>query len=256
MNRGIQTSLDATLAYAKQVFQEQLSYGLAHRIRKDFTSKAKAGPAFAAFHAVEYGNPPSSEDLDSAWSDVETALRHFFGVDEIWPMLESAQQRIAQRPLTFTIDGISARAVPDVILFADQTPLSIIDWKVSIWEARDYRLQLALYALALTRCDRQSGFPDSWSETKPSDIRLLEVQLLSGETRQHTISDRDIYAIEDYIVQTADHIRTVSAQPAFRDLCAEDFAPAQFPSVCRSCNFRKICWESGNGRTRNQSLFD
>jgi len=256
LNRGINVGVDEALDYARFTFDRQVASALAHTIRNGFTSRTAAGPNFAAFRAIEYSESVSDEEVASAWADVEKALRNFFQVDDLQTIVKTATQRISQRALSFRMDGVSVRAVPDLLLFSDGVAPKIIDWKVSIWESHDYRLQLGLYGVAVTRCNRHRDFPDSCVDRRASEIPLFEVQLLSGEVRQHGLTDDDIYAVENYVAETAAQIETVAAASSFREPRAEDFEAAKFPTACESCNFRKICWESGNVHVGNQSLFD
>lgn len=63
-----------------------------------------------------------------------------------------------------------------------------VDWKVHTYAATDYREQLAGYALALVHSDGQWGLPNLGRLT-PTDVDLLEAQLLKDELRSYTLTD-------------------------------------------------------------------
>lgn len=256
LNRGVDVSVEQALDYARSIFDGQLASALAHTIRNGFTSRSEAGRNFAAFRAIEYGESVGRDEIATAWAEIEKAIRNFFQIDELQAILGTATHRISQRALSFQLDGVNLRAVPDLVLFFDDVAPKIVDWKVSIWSSRDCRLQLGLYGLAVTRTKPHRDFPHSSAHKAPSEIPLFEIQLLSGEVRQHGLTDEEIYALEAYVAETAAHIETVAAASPFRDPQAEDFEAARFPSACESCNFRKICWESSHVHVGNQSLFD
>jgi hypothetical protein len=67
--------LDDLLRKARTSFVLQADFARQHRIREPGMSPAKAGAAFAAWHAIEYVEPITDADIEMAWRDVELALR-------------------------------------------------------------------------------------------------------------------------------------------------------------------------------------
>jgi hypothetical protein len=157
--------------------------------------------------------------------------------------LRRAEKLAAQRVLNFSVLDVECKAVPDLIAFYKNEPPLIVDWKVHSFGTKDYRLQLALYALALTGCDPHSDFPESLSRWSPTDIQSLEVQLLTNRERNYTLLEADIDHAENYIVQSATEINlAMDGQPADR-LTALDFPVTDFLGTCEKCPFQLPCWK-------------
>lgn len=206
-------------------------------------SPAKAGNAFAAWRAIEYVEPVTDADIEMAWRDVELALRNFFAMMELWELLRAATRCIAQRPLQFESFGVKVKAIPDLIAFYAGDPPLIIDWKVHSKGSYSSRFQLALYALALTRCRPHRDFPPLVRIEDPTELQLLEVQLLTGQQRPYRLCAEDIAAVEDFIAASADEMVLAGGDQPLHSLRTADFAVARSPEVCQRCSFRKLCWE-------------
>jgi hypothetical protein len=227
---------------ARAIFQAQLAYGRQHRIREPGFSVAKAGRDFAAFYAVEYGTGVSDGEAEKAWGEVETALRTLYEMDELKRLLREGSTRIAQRPLTFPHSDASVLAVPDLIVFSEEKPPAIVDWKVHTFGVRDYKDQLVTYAIALIRTKPHRDFPSLNGRWKETDIGLLEVQLLRRVVRPHTVEEADIQAADDRIAEGITAIQLATGDRDVSDLRPDDFLTANDPKTCETCSFRKICW--------------
>lgn len=235
------------LAIAKSQFDSELEFALAHRIREPgFSLGDDEFPA--AFHAIEYGHQVSEEEIAQAWRDVETAIENLFGMEKVRGALKAAAYLVAQRSLQFAFAGVTVVAVPDVIAFYHGAPPLIVDWKVQVTGSRDYRLQLALYALALSRCNPHRDFPPSVRTVAPEDVRLLEAQLLAGAEYEYVLTAADFEELEDYIAASAAEMLAARDGLGNAELRPDDFAVTQWPDVCQRCGFRKICWEAVDGR--------
>jgi hypothetical protein len=119
----------------------------------------------------------------------------------------------------------------------------IIDWKVHVFGNRDYWLQLVTYALALTRCTRHRDFPASFRGCEPTDVRLVEAQLLTNRLREHEINDDDVGDVEDYIADSAARMVLALDGEKSGALAAADFPVTVYPESCEGCPFRRPCWE-------------
>jgi hypothetical protein len=232
------------LQQARQLFLDQLGFAKMKRIREPGMTQKAAGRAFAALYPFDYGEELTESDLSQAWADIETALSNFLEMEEIITPLREANYLVAQRSLMFSFNSQSVRAVPDLICFFSNKPPLIIDWKVHSYAMQNYRLQLACYATALIHCEPHRDFPASLSRWKPTDIRLLEAQLLTRVPRHYTITDGDIEGVLSYITRTAREMElTVDADPS-ETLSPGDFSVALDSDECQRCSFRSLCWET------------
>lgn len=234
--------LKTVIKSARERFDRQRAFGLEHRVREPKMSVSEAGPEFTAFFNVEYELALKDEDFANAWSDIEKALRNLWNLQAIRDQIRNAQYLVAQRNLIFEHCGSKVRAVPDLIVFFSDKPPLIVDWKVHTFGTRDYADQLATYALALARVAPHKDFPLGGRHFAPSDIGLVEVQLLLGTARTHVLSKDDFEEAEERIAEgiTALELALDGRKPC--DLCATDFPTARNPESCMNCPFRKICW--------------
>jgi hypothetical protein len=195
-------SYEETLAFAQATFRRQVDFARSHRLREPGMTPSKHQGAFAAWHAVEYDDVITEEALERCWLEVTTCLTNLYAMPILLKLFTSASRCIVQRALAFTINGVAVRAQPDVIVFRRRQPPLIIDWKTYRQDSLDHQRQLTCYAVALTRCQPHRDFPASLAGVQPTDIELLEVQLLTHKQRLYTLSAEDCADMEDFIVQS------------------------------------------------------
>jgi CRISPR/Cas system-associated exonuclease Cas4 (RecB family) len=134
--------------------------------------------------------------------------------------------------------------MPDLIIFPNEANPRIVDWKVEAPLNKEHRLQLAVYALALSKAKPHRDFPEMWRE-KPIDslgIGLVEFQLLRNREQNYVLTTDDLVEVEDYIFRTSRAMSAaVDSNPS--SLSPDLFRSTYFPSFCMHCKFRKICWK-------------
>lgn len=139
-------------------------------------------------------------------------------------------------------DGIKAQGTPDLLAFFRDKPPLIIDWKVNTFASQDYRLQLALYALALTNCTPHKDFPKSLGCSEAVDVELIEVQLLTCQKRHYQLTIADIEATSNYMARSA--LEMALAVDSDEELISVSDLPATSnPDDCQRCSFRSMCWK-------------
>jgi hypothetical protein len=243
LNRGYPPSLDECLRHALRLFDTQLAFARRHGLRDAGMKPARAGEEFAAFFEVEYCAGVPEADVARARSEVEQALTNLFRMTDLFADLTRASYSVAQRPLQFDHCGYPVKAMPDLISFFPDGPPLITDWKVHFFGAKDYRLQLATYALALTRCNPHKDFPAGATSHGPTDVRLAEAQLLTGQLRRYPLTVEDVNEVEDHIAASAEQMALALDGRKFADLCPDDFRVTIFPETCQGCRFRSLCWK-------------
>ncbi len=244
LNRGKLVSLSELHKYAKEVFDRQLKFARANRMREPGMKITEARDSFAAFYDVEYGTGVTKNDLEAAWQDIKCALTNLLDMTDLFERLLTASYLVAQRSLSFTHDGVKAQMQPDLIaFFDDQSPL-IIDWKVHTFGFQDYRLQLALYALALTSCKPHKDFPVGIDLYQATDVQITEIQLLTMQQRYYRLTDADIDAVSDYIALTALDMQ-LAVDPFEGELAIDEIPTTTSPDECPRCPFRSLCWKQG-----------
>lgn len=231
------------IEYASGVFDRQREFALRNGVREPGMTQTAAAESFAALYAVEYGLGLTREDFGRAWADIEQALDKLLGMRELLNRLRRAEKLAPQRNLTFSLFDVQCKAVPDLIAFFRAGPPLVVDWKVHTFGTKDYRRQLATYALGLTSCDPHSDFPPSLSQYAPTEIELLEVQLLTGRQREYKLTEADIDDVESYIAGSAMEISLAIGDVAVSRLGPFDFPVTDFAGTCEKCPFRSLCWK-------------
>lgn len=254
LNYGKNLSQPHILQQARGLFDRQLAFAIAYRLRNPEVVISKAGSDFAALRDIEYEGNVSNDLITRAWDDIVTALSNLLAMEGLIGKLRTAKKLIPQRPLIFKLNGyasepINIRAVPDLIAFFNDKPPLIIDWKVHAFGKIDYRLQLACYAMALTHCKPHKDFPPSLSGYITTDLDLLEVQLLTRRQRNYTLTKEDVIEVEAYIAETAKLMELAVYTQEGEPLTPLDFSVTRYPQTCASCSFKKICWENTEWKT-------
>jgi hypothetical protein len=228
---------------ARELFDRQLAFARRHALHEPGLKPKQLGGEFAAFYCMEYGGVIPEDEVLRAWGEVESALGNFFRMRELAAELKSAKYLVCQRPLSFPHSGMWIRAVPDAVIFYDDAPPLIVDWKVHAFGLQDAWTQLATYAIALMRCNLHSDFPASLARWEITDVRLAEAQLLTNQVRRYSLSEEDVDRADVYIAQSVTLMLLATEGRKNNELEAADFPVATSPEVCQRCPYRKLCWE-------------
>ena len=72
-------------------------------------------------------------------------------------------------------------------------------------------------------------------------ISVYEVNLLKNQIKPHIVTEDKIIETENFIFQSIEEIKAVSADRTFESQHIEDYELARSWMTCRYCNFRKLC---------------
>lgn len=231
--------------FAKQLFYRQRAFAEAHREEDLSLVKSHHGDEFALFYEHAYGRELSEEDFEAASDDIVSALNGLYRLDDFRKQLAEGWEFVAQPPLNFDIlANLKGRAFPDLIVFSDEAPIEIIDWKVHTDGVNDARSQLASYAIALSRMEKPNfNFPYEGWQAPAKEIVLKEVQLLLGVVREHSLTDADLEDAELFMMSTAFEMSQLLDGKKFDTCDIEDFETTTNPETCGTCAYRSICVE-------------
>jgi len=235
-------TLEQLKSAARQRFERQLACARKHPLLNPGFSSTALGAGFAAFHCMQYGKGIDDAELKKAAEEIELALTNLFCMDPVRELLKSAVRLVPQRPLFFEHSGVSVRAVPDVIAFFNGRAPVIVDWKVHFFGIEEAWRQLAVYAMALTRCKPHKDFPAELQNYGVGDVELMEVQLLTNQVRRFTLDQDDIEAAESYIAESSTEMMLAVAGRKATELSAQEFSVAWFRASCQACAFKCVCW--------------
>jgi hypothetical protein len=235
-------SPDTVLGYAQKLMNEQLEFATAKRHLEPGMTKQKAGRGYAALFEFEYGTGITSEELLIARQEIETSLRHLLSSKELLETLLGARWLKAQCSLSFKLDGsdISVRAHPDLVAFYDNEKPLVVDWKVAKDQASDYWLQLAVYALALSRSDWISRI--SRAKINPTEMRLIEANLLNNNFKEHQLTEQELAELEDLISDSAWQMQLLDSGEKYTESEVEEYGTARNPRSCEYCQYKRLCW--------------
>lgn len=239
-----QLNPESIIVNARQQFQEQLTVAREHRLHEPGLTPSKCKD-FVVFRSMEYDNAIRQDELEVAWKEIEQAIRNLFEMRSIAEAMKGAVKLIAQRNLQFQYSGMNVTAKPDLVIFAQEQPPVILDWKVHTFGVQEAWLQLGIYALALSRVKPHRDFPQECGQWAPTDVKLLEVQLLKREIREYQLTTTDVTRLKNHITTTAHEMLAAvgSAQPKYEDLSPEDFTVTRYPTTCEQCSYKRVCWE-------------
>jgi hypothetical protein len=242
LNQRSPLSLSGLLRDANAMFDRQLAFARANRVREPGFTKTKAGKEFAALLAVEEQGYLSEEAVAAARADVELALENLTRIPGLREDLRAARRVVAQQTFHFQLCGNPIGVIPDIVAFYDDRPPLIIDWKVHFFGLRDARVQLLIYAMGLARSGKGGGSTvRAWAET---EIRTAEVQLLTGVVRRFSLEANSIVEMENYIIAS---LRAMARATGGKKLA--EVSPADLPGTlsddgCANCGFKPICWSA------------
>jgi PD-(D/E)XK nuclease superfamily len=233
---------EEVLARAGDVFDAQLAFA---RNREYRNGAKKTRFDYCALFELEYGDGLSDSVIQTARSEVVTSLNNLIASNVMKEISEEGSYLIAQRRLQFQFAGASVGCTPDLIVFFEEKPPLIVDWKVLAGYHREHWLQLGIYAFALSKAKRHRDFPQKWSQmiADPLNVRLLEFQLLRNRELPYVLTREDITEIEDYIFSSSTEMELVLNGSAKKPESLINSVPiTRYPETCLRCSFKKICW--------------
>ncbi len=242
LRRGGRLSIEEVIRQARELFDRQIEFALAHRVRDPQLRVSKCGDAFAALYDVEYGHEIAPGVLAAAWDDVERALRNAAAMTSLLASFQNGRILIQPR-LSFDIGEIKVAANPDVVWFGSDGTLRVVDWKVHSFGLRAAKEQLTVYASALRRGQPHPYFAFDPAAAPLGRYVLTEVQLLNNEVHDYSVSEEDIDELIDGLFEAGESIRLSCGDSEAGDLQAGEFLATHWPESCSRCNFKRICQE-------------
>lgn len=241
MNTGPMPSTEEVTDYAMQLAEIQLEFGKKSKHRQPGITKTNTKDEYCALFDVEYGDL-AHDAVEQAKKEITISIQNLMGSAPFSYVTKENSHVIDQRSLPFVFDGITVSCTPDLVAFFENEPPMIIDWKVHAFATHESRMQLALYAAALSRTNPHKDFPENFI-TKENNVRLMEFQLLKNKPREYSLSEEDILDVEDYIFQSITNMRRACDWKEPKMFDPSDFQTARKPDECSRCGFKKLCWK-------------
>jgi len=248
-------SLERILSYSMDLLERQLEFGVKQKYKEANLTKSNIGADYCAFYDLEYNGCLDDKLVEQAKNDVKVSLENLMNSELIKKIVQDNQYVIAQRSISFPLEDITVNCTPDMIVFFEEKPPLIIDWKVHAFAITDYWLQLGIYSLALSKSNIHRDFPDEIEKfiRDPTQIQIIEYQLLKNTVREHKISNENVGDILDYIYQTGSDMFRFIIGRRVSQTNINDIPTTLSPERCGRCNFKKMCWTE---RPVQKSLFE
>jgi CRISPR/Cas system-associated exonuclease Cas4 (RecB family) len=194
----------------------------------------------------EYDVAVDKEDKRLAVNTVMRSLRHFFRSETLRQALDVGRERwLALEDLvSFHVGDVEVFLRMDLAFRARDGRVVIVDWKTGRGEGRFNEIQVAGYALYAT----EQGWVAS-----PEEIETELNYLVIPKAARRAVTAKKLEHARSFIRRSAGNMKALLVDPLENLARLEDFPMVDRPSVCRRCNFRRLCFpraaEAGAGRT-------
>lgn len=232
---GRRITLKEARDQAEQLFTQQRNAGI---------SGNGMSKGFGGFFEMEYGLPLTEQMFTDTWAVIDQSITGLFKNEELRDLLKSASYLLPQRTLMYKCMSVTVRAVPDLLVFFSDRPPLIIDWKVQANPTKDHWLQLATYAIALVRANPHRDWPSLPLSLEPRSVELIEMQLLSEQTRHHNVTPEDEMEVQELVAVSSNEMLLVCGDDDAKTMDRTEFSVAYNPRHCEQCPFKKPCWEA------------
>jgi len=238
-------SEDEVINFSTRLIDQQIEFGKAVKHRCPNMTKSNGNDAYCAFYDLEYNGGLNEQTLQEARQEVVVSLRNLVHSDFLRTIMMDSSYLAAQRSLVFELQNTTISCTPDLLAFSNNAPPLIVDWKVHSFGNADAWLQLGVYAVALSKIKPHKDFPNGIQNQlkDPSNIRLVEYQLLKNKQREYSISAEDVADIYDYIFRSCTEMNRLVNGKKYDALDIKQFQTARSPRICERCQFKKLCWQ-------------
>jgi len=183
----------------------------------------------------EYGIPVEQEDKRLAVNIVMRSLKHFFKSETLRRALEVGRERwLALEDLvSFHVGEVEVFLRMDLAYRDTDGRVVIVDWKTGRNEGRFNEVQVAGYALYAA----ERGWVGD-----PEEISTELNYLVIPKAVRRSVNRKKIEQARSFIQKSAGAMKALLLDPLENLARLEDFPMIDRPSVCRRCNFRRLCF--------------
>lgn len=228
---------DQAVALAKRQFQ----YSLLEIYTDPTISKGEVGADFCILDIHAQGVEYKEEDITETYNAIHEAIvgLQYISMPDGQLLINYLKQCNALTPnvnnWAVYIESAMVKPQIDLIALKNWKPV-IMDWKLSASNTSDYANQLIIcgitvYLKRLEKTDKP--------KYEYADIKLFEVNLLSGIVKEHEFAEDKINRIIDDINLTSQDISLLTGKVEEIDI--EDFELTDDEVSCKFCNYRSLC---------------
>lgn len=215
--------------------QEAIIRAAVHsRMLGDWRHSEAASPDFRLFEH-EYGTPVEPEDKKIVVGIVMRSLKNFFRSDLLREVMAvgRSQWLTIEDLVSYDVGGVPVFLRMDLAYRDRDGRVVIVDWKTGRGEGRFSEVQLAGYALYAA----QQGWVQSADE-----LRTELAYLAIPRYVRRSVDQKRLDHARSFIEKSASSMKALLLDPVANLGRLEDFPMIERPTVCRRCNFRKLCF--------------
>jgi len=221
------------------LMKKQLQFAKQRKYRDPKLTKKEAGNSYCALREIEWSEELESESLNKIKQQVIVSLKNLLKSDLMKTLLAPDSILVAQKNLYFKFQDVNIICRPDLIVYFRNNPPLIIDWKVYYHRVENARMQLGVYAIALTECIPTDPFLKHFDD--PTEIKLIEYQLLKDFQRKYRLTTSDVDDIKDYIKTTSKEMFKLKGNKKYHEFNINQFERISNTEFCKYCNFKTLC---------------
>ena len=218
--------------------QDAFVRSVVHSVMVTDWRESEAGSLRFRLFEHEYGVPVEQEDKRIAVNVVMRSLRNFFRHPTVaraialgrgsWLALEDL--------VSFHVGDVEVFLRMDLAFREEDGRVVIVDWKTGRGEGRFNEVQIAGYALYAAE--------KGWVED-PARIETELAYLVIPKAVRRKVDAKKIDHARQFIAKSAATMKSLLLDPAQNLARMEDFPMVDRPSMCRRCNFRRLCFPRG-----------
>lgn len=226
---------DLLIRSARDLARRQFSFSESRRYREPGQTKTGAGTDYCALIDHERGQTVGQATLDGVDSTIVQCLTNLGKHSEIVRLIRGGSRHQTESMHHFRLaPGLPlGMAMLDLVFVSASGKTVIIDWKVTKGLG-DYRQQMLVYALAVTRST-------SWQSVGPDDVELYEVNLLKDDVRRHQITREMLDEAEDFVYGSLFELQALIDGRTYEDLDLNEFEIPEKPIICQYCTLEPLC---------------
>jgi hypothetical protein len=183
----------------------------------------------------EYQVPIDADDKKIVVGIVMRSLRNFFRSDLLREVMAAGRANwlTIEDLVSYDVGGVPVFLRMDLAFRAKDGRVVIVDWKTGRNEGRFSEVQLAGYALYAA----QQGWVKSAEELQTELAYLALPRYV-----RRSVDQKRLDGAHAFIAKSASTMKALLLDPVANLGRLEDFAMIDRPTICRRCNFRRLCF--------------
>ena len=228
--------------------KRQFNYSSNRYYHRNDISRKEVGNDFLVLDIHEFNTPCGNEVINEVYETINSIILSFpnYASPEAGKnlhdyLMESSFLRPDVRNLGYTYGDIKIKPQIDLVRYKGKS-IHVIDWKVSERDDSDYSRQLILGGIVTLHYGRNTFKIKEWKPVPDlSSVKLLEINLMNGSTKEHPFTKESTAAALDYVSSYGDEQEQLSQLKAWNELEVNDYVRTNKTETCSICKFKPLC---------------